>query len=93
MSDNAAWWITLGLGLVVAIVAVVLLEIFYRRVKAIEAGTGAIWSMGKEVARNTATTWILGQTPERLDRLTEEALRHDALLDTALAGATAEGQR
>lgn len=87
MSTNTAWWITLGLGLIVAIVAVVLLEIFYRKVRAIEAGSLAIWNMGKEVARNTATTWMLAQTPERLDRLTEEALRHDALLTTVLAGA------
>ena len=87
MSTNTAWWITLGLGLIVAIVAVVLLEIFYRKVRAIEAGSLAIWNMGKEVARNTATTWMLAQTPERLDRLTEEALRHDALLTSVLAGA------
>ena len=91
MSANTAWWITLGLGLVVAVVAVVLLEIFYRKVKAVEEGSAAIWSMGKEVARNTATTWMLAQTPERLDRLTEEALRHDALLDAALAGAASGG--
>lgn len=89
MSTNAAWWLTLVLGLVVAVVAVVLLEVFYRRVKAIEAGSLAIWNMGKEVARNTATTWMLAQTPERLDRLTEEALRHDALLTKVLAGAGA----
>ena len=87
MSTNAAWWVTLGLGLVVAVVAVVLLEMFYRKVRAVEAGAGAIWEMGKEVARNTATTWMLAQTPERLDRLTEEALRHNALLDGALAAA------
>lgn len=86
MSTHAAWWVTLALGAVVAVVAVVLLEVFLRRVRAIEAGTAAIWSMGKEVARNTVTTWMLQQTPERLDRLTEEALRHDALLDTVLAG-------
>jgi Flp pilus assembly protein TadB len=87
VSTEAAWWLTLGLGLVVAIVAVILLEIFLRQVQAIEAGTAAIWAMGKEVARNTVTTWMLQQTPERLDRLTEEALRHDALLNAALAGA------
>ncbi len=86
MSTNTAWWITLGLGLVVAIVAVVLLEIFYRKVRAIEEGTEAIWQMGKQVARNTATTWMLAQTPNRLDALTAEALRHDAFLKGALGG-------
>ena len=89
MSTNAAWWLTLGLGLVAAIVAVALLETFYRKIRAVEAGTLAIWNMGKEVARNTATTWMLAQTPERLDRLTEEALRHDALLTNALAASSA----
>ena len=86
MSTNTAWWLTLGLGLVAAVVTVALLETFYRKVRAVEVGTLAIWDMGKEVARNTATTWMLSQTPERLDRLTEEALRHDALLTNALAG-------
>lgn len=80
MSNTAAWWVTLGLGLVVAVVAVVLLEIFYRKVRQVEAGSEAIWEMGKQVARNTATTWMLGQTSQRLDMLTEEALRHDAFL-------------
>ena len=41
MSQFAAWWLTLGLGLVVVIVAVVLLEAFYRKVRQIEAGAEA----------------------------------------------------
>jgi hypothetical protein len=89
MSTNALWWLSLGLGLVVALVAVVLLELFYRQVRRIELGSEAIWETGKQVARNTATTWMLHQTTVRLDGLTEEALRHDALLDAA--GATANG--
>lgn len=86
MSTEAAWWLTLALGLAVALVAVVLLHTFYRQVRRIEAGTDAIWETGKQVARNTATTWMLHQTTVRLDGLTDEALRHDALLDAALAG-------
>jgi len=83
MSTNAVWWMTLGLGLVVALVAVILLQLFYREVRRIETGSEAIWEMGKQVARNTATTWMLHQTTIRLDGLTAEALRHDALLDDA----------
>ncbi len=86
MSTNAIWWMTLGLGLVVAAVAVVLLQLFYRQVRRIEAGSDAIWEAGKQVARNTATTWMLHQTTVRLDDLTEEALLHDAFLDEAAAG-------
>jgi len=80
MSNHTLWWITLGLGLVVAIVAVVLLQTFLNKTRRVEAGVEAIWESAKPVARNTATTWMLTQTTVRLDRLTEEALKHDALL-------------
>lgn len=85
MSNNTLWWITLGVGLVVAIVAVVLLQIFLNQVRKIERGSLDVWETATTVARNTATTWMLAQTPVRLDRLTEEALRHDAFLKAALA--------
>lgn len=89
MSTNALWWLTLGLGLAVALIAVILLQIFYRLVRRIETGSEAIWETGKKVARNTATTWMLHQTTVRLDSLTDEALRHDAFLDDALAASAA----
>lgn len=86
MSTNALWWMTLAIGLVVAVIAVALLQTFLHHVHRIERGSEAIWGAGKQVARNTATTWMLHQTTVRLDGLTEEALRHDAFLDEALAG-------
>lgn len=86
MSTEALWWISLGLGLVVAVVAVVLLQLFLRQVHRIERGAAAVWTAGKEVARNTATTWMLERTSQDLDALTEEALRHDALLRGAGRG-------
>ncbi len=80
MSDEAYWGIALGLGLVVAVVAVVLLELFLRQVHRIERGAGLVWQAGKEVARNTATTWLLPETSKRLDLLTDEAMAHVELL-------------
>lgn len=80
MSTNTLWAITLGLGLVVSLAAVVLLQTFLHQVYRVEHGAQAIWETGKQVARNTATTWMLGQTSQRLDALTEEALRHDEFL-------------
>lgn len=85
MSTNTWWAISLGLGLVVAVVAVVLLQIFLRRLHRLEHDAERIWHTGKLVAQNTATTWQLGVTSERLDALTEEAGRHQRLL----AGETA----
>ncbi len=83
MSDEGYWAIALVLGLVVAVVAVVLLEVFLRQVHRIERGADAVWTAGKQVARNTATTWLLPETSKRLDLLTDEALQHVALLTPA----------
>lgn len=80
MSTEALWWITLGVGLVVAVVVWVLLSLLYRAVDRIGEEADAAWEMGKRVARNTATAWMLGQTARIAGELKEEALRHDALL-------------
>lgn len=83
MSDEAYWFVALALGLVVAVVAVVLLEVFLRQVHRVEAGAGLVWTAGKQVARNTATTWLLPETSDRLAKLTDEAMLHVALLTPA----------
>lgn len=80
MSNNGYWAVALGLGLVAAVVAVVLLETFLRQVHRIERGAGLVWTAGKQVAGNTATTWLLPETSQRLDLLTDEAMRHLELL-------------
>lgn len=80
MSHEGYWSLALGLGLVVAIVAVVLLEMLLRQVHRVERGAGLVWTAGKQVARNTATTWLLPETSDRLARLTDEAMQHVALL-------------
>ncbi len=80
MSDHAYWFLALALGLVVAVVAVVLLETFLRDVHRIERGAGLVWTAGKQVAGNTATTWLLGETSQRLTALTQEAGKHIDLL-------------
>lgn len=75
------WWVAaLVLGLVVAVVVTVLLHWLLTRVREIEQGAEATWKVGKDVARNTATTWMLGQTAGIVEEIHEEALRHDALL-------------
>lgn len=86
MSFSGYWFLALGLGLLAAVVAVVLLETFLRQVHRIERGAGLVWTAGKQVAGNTATTWLLPETSERLARLTEEAGRHAALLNPPAAG-------
>lgn len=87
MGDDAAWSLALVLGLVVAVVAAVLLEVFLRQVHRIERGAALVWTAGKQVARNTATTWLLAETSQRLTLLTHEAGQHADLLGAASSAA------
>ena len=55
MSDLATtlWWTSIGIGLVVTVVAAVLLTMVVRTAQQIDAGAKLIWTEGKMVARNT----------------------------------------
>lgn len=83
MSDVTLWWISLGLGLVVALVAVALLQWLYVSVRRIDREVRAVWEAATRVAANTATTWMLAGTPELVRALREEALRHAGFVEEA----------
>jgi hypothetical protein len=78
---ETAWWITLGVGLVVALVVWGLLEALRRTVNQIDEAVDRVWTMGKRVAQNTATTHMLGSTKELGAELLEEVERHRALAE------------
>ena len=77
-SNQTAWWITLAVGLVVALVVWGLLEVLRRTVAEVERGVDEVWTMGKRVAQNTATSHTLGVTKERGGELLEELQLHAA---------------
>jgi len=83
MSTNGYWWIALGLGAVVAVVAIVLLQMLLKQVKRVESAAGEVWTAGRQIAANTANTWILGETVAQLDLLTDEAMKHVAFFQGA----------
>jgi len=79
MSTNQTlWWITLAVGLVVAVVVWVLLERLRRAVVEVDRGVDVLWTMGKRVAQNTSTTYLLQTTKERGVELLEELDEHAA---------------
>lgn len=78
------WWATLGTGLIVAIVVVILLHALLIAVRQIEDNVKVLWQTATTVARNTATSWLLGDTADGLEKLKAEALRHDTMLSSAL---------
>jgi uncharacterized membrane protein len=79
MSDNqTAWWITLAIGLVVALVVWALLEMLRRTVNEVDVRVTEVWTMGKRVAGNTQTTHLLQTTKARGVDLLEELEHHRA---------------
>lgn len=85
-SDLALWAFALVVGGIVIAGSIIMLEAFTRLVIRIEETAERIWVTGKQVAANTAVTWMLGQTSERLDEIAEEAGRHGQLLGTTEEG-------
>ena len=77
-TNQTAWWITLGIGLVVALVVWGLLEVLRRTVKEVDRAVTDVWTMGKRVAQNTQTTYLLETTKARGIDLLEELGEHRA---------------
>lgn len=74
--NQTTWWITLAVGLVVALVVWGLLEALRRAVDQVDEDVSALWAMGQKVARNTQTTHLLGATVARGTELGDEVERH-----------------
>jgi hypothetical protein len=77
LSDNqSAWVITLAAGVVVLLVVVLLLEVLRRTVAKLSDDLWGTWVNGKEVVKNTATTYLLKNTRNSGDKLVEELGHH-----------------
>jgi hypothetical protein len=77
-TNQTAWWITLAVGLVVALVVWGLLETLRRTVNDVDRAVSELWTMGKRVAQNTQTTHLLATTRSRGGELLEELEQHRA---------------
>jgi hypothetical protein len=77
-TNQTAWWISLGVGLVVALVVWGLLEALRRTVAEVERAVDDVWTMGKRVAQNTSTSYLMGTTLERGGELLGELDEHRA---------------
>ena len=69
-------WIGVVLLLVVAVIVWILLERLRRSVTRVDRGVSEVWTMGKRVAQNTSTTYLLGGTKQRGVELLEELQHH-----------------
>jgi type II secretory pathway component PulF len=77
-TNQTLWWITLAVGLVVALVVWFLLERLRRAVVEVDRYVSDVWTMGKRVAQNTSTTYLLQTTKARGVELADELEHHRA---------------
>lgn len=77
-NDETAWWLTLGVGIVVLAVVAALLEWLRRTVNDVDEAVQTLWAAGKRLAQNTQTTHLLQGTKARAGDLLEELERHRA---------------
>lgn len=75
-TNQTAWWVTLGICLVVALVVWGLLEALRRTVRDVDEAVGRLWTMGKRLAQNTQAAHLLGTTKLRGVDLLEELNTH-----------------
>lgn len=72
MTDTQLWWATLGAGLVVLAVAVILLHTLLRAIDRIQRELEELWAEAGRAAANTATSWLLEDTHAAVRDLEEE---------------------
>jgi len=75
------WRITLGIGVVVIAVVILLLSFLVKIVKDIDAGVADVLGAAGAVAGNTSHLEGLMVTNDAVAELKEEALRHAALVE------------
>lgn len=73
------WWVTLGLGAVVVVVVILLLSLLVSIVRDIDRNVTGVWATATMVARNTTTSWLLGNTADLSDALRGETKTHAEL--------------
>ncbi len=86
-SDHVTfWWITLGLGVVVAAAVVVLLQLLVTFVKDIDAAVAVATEEAGGVASQTEGLHLLGETVSLAEALREETGMHAEALSAVAGG-------
>src|ERR671935_806406 len=94
MNVTDLWWLSLAIFAAVVVVVAVLLGLIIAAAKSIDRHAGAVWMVGREIAGNTVSIWMLEQTIGALRRLAESTRRLEQSLgriDAKLGGAGGGG--
>lgn len=86
-NQETIWQVTLGLGFVVVCVVIILLSLLVGIVRDIDRNVTGVWATATMVARNTTTSWLLGNTAELTEDLRGETRTHAELFQSKTGGA------
>jgi hypothetical protein len=90
VSGNTLWAISLGIGLVAALVVAALLLVLVRAVDDIDRSVGGLLDVAGKVAGNTANIPQLQATAPVLGQIVEEAVVQDRYMNALTDGVTNE---
>jgi ABC-type xylose transport system permease subunit len=90
VSGNTLWAISLGIGLVAALVVAALLLVLVRAVDDIDRSVGSLLDVAGKVAGNTANIPQLQATAPVLGEIVEEAVVQDRYMNALTDGITNE---
>lgn len=70
--DPISWWIwsVVGAGVVIVVVAV-LLGLIIAAAKSVDQHARRIWLVGKQIAGNTVSIWVLESVEQRLEHASQ----------------------
>ncbi len=80
------WWLTLGLGVVVASAVILLLQLLVTFVKDIDGSVSAAWEQAGGVATQTYALSMLNDTLRMAEALRDETGRHADAISALNAG-------
>jgi hypothetical protein len=86
VSANTLWGISLGIGLVAALIVAFLLVVLVRTVEDIDRSVGGLLEVAGKVAGNTANIPKLEATAPVLGMIVEEALVQDRYMNALTDG-------
>lgn len=87
------WWVAVGVGAVVVIVAGALLQLLISLVKDIDRGVVTVRDTLRATAGNTANSWRINEVAKLVDGILNEGLQHHLFLTRGLVAAEAAGRR
>lgn len=69
MTTEQYWWLALALFGVVVVVVALLLGWIIAAARSIDRHAEAVWTVGKQIAGNTVSIWMLDKTNRNLERI------------------------